>query len=288
MIIYENDMEINAPCYIKDMPADIYHAYPAASNSGLKLVARSPAHFKYAPKREATRNMVIGSALHMAVLEPELFYKQYKLLHGCEDRRAKEYKEAKEIHGEEFVLVASECDRIEGIMKATLQSKEIESLLAKSGHNELSGFSIDPETGITCKHRFDKLLNNGIAIDLKTTVDARPDAFSRAIFNYNYHVQAAFYMDQYKWITGKLLENFIFIVVENEAPYACKMYRLDTESIEIGRATYSRSLNEYAKCKQSGIWPAYENSEIEEISIPKWAANKYDEQLIETFEFVED
>lgn len=289
MIIYEHGMEITAPCYIKDMPADIYHAYQqAASNSGLKLVERSPAHFKYAPRREATRNMVIGSATHMAILEPQLFYRTYALLRNCEDRRAKEYKEAKEIHGEEFVLLASECAHIEGIMKATLQSKEIESVLAKSGHNELSGFSIDPETEIICKHRFDKLLNNGVAIDLKTTVDARPYAFSRAIYNYNYHVQAAFYMDQYEWITGRLLEDFIFIVVESEAPHACKMYRLDPESIDVGRATYRNALNEYAKCKKSGIWPGYENSEIEEISIPRWAMNKYDEQLIETFEFVEN
>lgn len=288
MIIYEHDMKITAPCYIKDMPADIYHAYTAASNSGLKLVARSPAHFKCAPKQKETRNMVIGSALHMAVLEPELFYKKYTLLHGCEDRRAKEYKEAKEQFGEEFVLVSTECSRIEGIMNSVLHDREIDSLLAKPGHNELSGFSIDPETGLTCKHRFDKLLNNGIAIDLKTTVDARSDAFSRAIFNYNYHVQAAFYMDQHEWITGIELADFIFIVVESESPYACKMYRLDPESIDVGRATYRKALDEYVKCKQSGIWPAYQNDGVEEISIPKWAMNKYDEQLIETFEFVEN
>ena len=288
MIIYQPGMKITAPCYIKDMPADIYHAYPAASNSGLKLVARSPAHYKYAPKREATRNMVIGSALHMAVLEPELFYQQYTLLHGCEDQRAKEYKEAKEQFGEKFVLVSTECEKVEGIMNSVLHDREIDSLLSKPGHNELSGFSIDPETGLTCKHRFDKLLNNGVAIDLKTTIDARPDAFSRAIYNYNYHVQAAFYMDQYAWVTGRELQDFIFIVIESEAPYACKMYRLDPESIDVGRATYRKALDEYAKCKKSGVWPAYQNDGIEEISIPKWALNKYDEQLIETFEFMED
>jgi len=271
MITYEDDMEITAPCYIKDMPSEIYHAYPAASNSGLKLVARSPAHLKYAPKREATRNMVIGSALHMAVLEPELFYKKYKLLHGCEDRRAKDYKEAKEQFGEEFVLVSSECEKVEGIMKSLWNDPEIASLLSKPGHNELSGFSTDPKTGMTCKHRFDKLLNSGVAIDLKTTTDARPDAFSRSIYNYNYHVQAAFYLDQYCWITGKPLTDFIFIAVESDAPYACKMYRLDAESLQVGRDTYGRALDHYAECKSSGIWPAYHNDGVEEISIPKWA-----------------
>jgi len=288
MIIYEKDMEITAPCYIKDIPADIYHAYPAASNSGLKLVARSPAHFKYAPKQTETRSKVLGKALHTAALEPGVFYKEYTLLHDAKDRTTKEYKDAKKVHGEEFVLVSSECEKVEGIMKSLWNDPEIASLLSKPGHNELSGFSIDPETGITCKHRFDKLMNSGIGIDLKTTIDARHDAFSRAIYNYNYHVQAAFYMDQYEWITGKPLKDFIFIAVESDAPCACKMYRLDHESLQVGRDTYRRALDQYAECKASGTWPAYHNDGVEEISIPKWALNKYDEQLIETFEFVED
>lgn len=270
MIEYKPGMPITAPYYINNMPADIYHAHDSISNSGLKLIGRSPAHFKYAQKREATRNMVIGSALHMAVLEPELFELTYKLT-ACPDRRCKEYKDIAAIHGAEYTLTNDESWHIAGIRDSV--RSEFRDLLAQPGHNELSGFSIDPETGITCKHRFDKLYDNGIGIDLKTCLDARPDAFSRAIYNYNYHVQAAFYMDQYEWITGKPLKDFIFIAVESQAPYACKMYRLDHESLQVGRDTYRRALDQYAECKQSGIWPAYHNDGVEEISIPKWAFN---------------
>lgn len=270
MIEYKPGMPITAPYYINNMPADIYHAYPAASNSGLKLIARSPAHFKYAPKRETTRNMVIGSALHMAVLEPELFETTYKLT-TCQDRRCKEYKDIAAIHGGEYTLTNDESWHIAGIRDSV--RSEFRELLSQPCHNELSGFSTDPETGMTCKHRFDKLMNSGIGIDLKTCLDARPDAFSRAIYNYNYHVQAAFYMDQYEWITGEALKDFIFIAVESEAPYACKMYRLDPESLQVGRDTYRRALDQYAECKESRIWPAYHNDGVEEISIPKWAFN---------------
>lgn len=288
MIDYETGMEITAPCYIKNMPSEVYHAHDSISNSGLKLVSQSPAHFKYPPKREAGRNMVIGSALHMACLEPHLFYDTYMLLRGVDDRRAKEYKDAKAEYGEEFVLVGSECERVEGIAKSLSSDSKIALLLDADGHTELSGFSTDPDTGVTCRHRFDKLLNNGIAIDLKTSIDARPDAFSRAIYNYNYHVQAAFYADQYEWVTGNIIADFIFIVVESESPYACKMYRLDSDSLQVGRDAYRRALDKYAECRTSGIWPAYGNDGVEEISIPNWAINKYDDQLIENFEFVED
>ena len=272
MIEYKPGMEITAPYYIKNMPSEIYHAHHSISNSGLKLVSRSPAHFKYAAEREATRNMVIGSATHMAVFEPELFELTYELTE-CPDRRCKEYKDIASIHGPEFTLTNDESWHVAKI-RDSLWS-EFGGLLAQPGHTELSGFSIDLDTGVTCRHRFDKLLTSGVAIDLKTTIDARPDAFSRAIYNYNYHVQAAFYMDQYSWITGRELSDFIFIVVESESPYACKMYRLDDESLQVGRDTYRSALDKYAECKASGIWPAYGNDGVEEISIPNWALANY-------------
>lgn len=288
VINYTEGMPILGRCYIADMPASVYHATDCISNSGLKLISRSPAHFKYAPKRESTRSMVIGSALHQAVLEPDLFFDTYVMLHDAEDRRCKDYKDAKEEFGEEFVLVASECAKIEGIMGRIQGNKEVQELLSLPGHNELSGFSTDPETGVMCRHRFDKLTNNGIGIDLKTTTDARPDAFSRSIMNYGYHMQAAFYVDNYEWITGKQLDDFVFIVVESESPYAVKMYRLGQESYAIGREQYRNSLLKYHECRATDFWPAYESQGIEEISIPQWAINQYDFEQVEGMTFTDE
>lgn len=285
MIDYKEGMHITAPSYIRNMPADIYHAHNSISNSGLKLVGRSPAHFKYQPEKPETRNKVLGSALHMGMLEPDLFYKKYTLLSNAKDRVCRLYRDAKEQFGEEFVLVASECAKVEGIIKSLWSNAEISYMLSRQGHGELSGFSTDPETGVMCRHRFDKITNSGIGIDIKTTIDARPEAFSKFILNYGYHMQNAFYADQYEWITGKQLEDFVFIVVESESPYACKMYRLDQESIDIGRSQYRSALNEYAAALESGIWDSYGCNGIEEISIPQWAINKYDFEQVEAMTF---
>lgn len=287
VIEYRNGAQIIAPCYVSNMPADTYHAHDSVSNSGLKLVNRSPAHFKYPPERAETRNKVLGSALHMACLEPELFYKTYTLLRGAKDRVCAEYKEAKKIHGEELVLVYSECAKVEGIMNSLYKDTEIRNLLEQPGHNELSGFSKDPETGMICRHRFDKLTNYSIAVDLKTTVDARKHAFSRAIMNYGYHVQNAFYNDQHKWITGKDLEGFFFVAIESESPFACKLYEIDMDSFEAGRDSYRKSLNTYAYCKQQDEWPAYDSA-LEEISIPRWALNEHEESIIDSMTFTDD
>ena len=43
-----------AGCFVTDMPNEAYHSYTGISKSGLDLVNRSPAHFFYGAKREAT------------------------------------------------------------------------------------------------------------------------------------------------------------------------------------------------------------------------------------------
>ena len=272
---YTPGMQITDPCYVTDMPADVYHAHDSISNTGLKLIMRSPAHYKYsAVKDKSTRFKVAGSALHMACLEPDIFYDTYTLLRSSENRMSSEYKTAKKEFGEEFVLVKPEIEKIEGMAKSLSKSKIYDCIDNYNCDKELSGFAIDPETGLMCRHRFDAIID-GVAIDLKTTTDARPHAFSKKILDFGYHIQAAFYADQYNWITGEEIEKFIFIAIETSAPYAVKIYELDQDSIDAGRKKYRQALNEYAQCKASNIWPAYDQ-DIETIGIPQWALEKND------------
>lgn len=284
---YDSAKPILCGTYLIDMPNDTYHAHDSISATGLKRIERSAAHFMYPPERQETRNKVLGSALHMACLEPDLFYKTYHLLRGAKDRVCNEYKEAKLEYGETRVLVASEVERVEGIMNALYRDTEIRRLLEYAGYSELSGFSVDEKTGAVCRHRFDRLTKDFVAIDLKTTIDARTRAFSRAILNYGYHVQNAFYEDQFKWITGGTLSGFFFVAVESESPYACKLYWLDDDSLKLGRETYRKNLDLYAYCKSVDEWPAY-NTEPSSIGVPNWALNSDDSGLIDNMTFNEE
>lgn len=272
---YQKGMQITEPCYVSNMPADVYHAHDSASSSGLRLLLRSPDHFKNGEEKDQTRAMVLGSALHMACLEPDIFYDTYRLLRSSENRMTSEYKQAKKDFGEEFVLVKPEIERIEGMAKSLRVSKILNYWLYDNDylHKELSGFAIDPETGLMCRHRFDAILMGGVAIDLKTTTDARKPAFEKKILSFGYHIQAAFYADQHKWITGEEVKKFIFAAIETSAPYAVKIYELEQDSMDAGRKKYRQALNEYAQCKASDTWPSYDQ-EIETIGIPQWALEK--------------
>lgn len=116
-------------------------------------------------------------------------------------------------------------------------------------------------------------------LTLKKTQDARAEAFSRAIDNYRYHVQDAFYSDVFGWATGKELVSFRFLAVEQELPHACKVYMLDETSRQEGRRLYREALNTYAHCLQTGQWPAYPTQADEIISLPPWRMNQIENEI---------
>lgn len=247
-----------------------YHAHDSISKSGLDLIARSPAHYRYGERREATRAMVIGSAVHAAILEPDLFAKQYMLLRDVKDRRASEYKQAVDIHGADNVLTGTEADYVSGIQEAVALDDDLMAILNAPGRAELSVITKDPITGVDVRCRFDWLTDDGRPLDLKTTLDARPDAFSRSVLNYRYHVQAAFYCDVWEWETGEQLDRMRFAALEKAMPHATALYWLDDEAIAEGRKLYREALNTYADCLESGYWPAYEGG-VQLLNLPPWA-----------------
>lgn len=147
----------------------------------------------------------------------------------------------------------------------------------REGEAELSMFWTDAETGLPCKARVDWLMKSDLGdpaaiVDPKTTEDAGPGEFRRSIYNFDYHVQAAFYLDGFSAVTGKPqpLDAFIFAALEKVAPYDLAFYCADAEMIEIGRREYRKRLKLYAECLKTNNWPGLPE-EIQAISLPPWA-----------------
>lgn len=255
-----------------------YHSGPGISCTGLKKIAVSPAHFKRGEFKQ-TAAMAMGSATHSAILEPESFAKQYVTLPDGKDRRSAEYKALCASHGTDNVLVSADSNHISA-MQSAVRSNPVANkwLYQEPGRNELSVYAKDPETGVLVRCRFDRLLDRGFSPDLKTTTDASPRGFSNAIAKYGYAFQAAFYIDTYYWATGDVLDGFGFIAVESKAPHNVMCYRLDDESIEVGRSQYRAALNTFANCLESGVWDGYAGADEEQlIGLPHWMLDQQDE-----------
>ena len=162
-------------------------------------------------------------------------------------------------------------------IQASLSRHTGASRLLANGMAEMSGFWSDPETGLGCKCRPDWLVMadetiTGI-VDVKTCTDASAEGFARSIATLGYDLQAAFYQDGIKTITGRTLP-FYFIAVEKDAPQAAAVYRASEDVIDVGRAKYRGALQLLQWCRANNRWPAYQpNGEIETIELPRWAAN---------------
>ena len=256
-----------------------YHAEPCISKSGLDLIARSPAHYRYAPSREPSRAMVIGSATHAAILEPAVFAADYVVLHGIDDRRAAAWKQAVAARGsDEFVLTGSEGDRIAAMAESVRGNPDAMEVLSSPGVAESSFFTTDPVTGVQVKIRPDWLTDDGRCVDLKTSADASDEGFGRSVVNYRYFVQQAFYSDVYMWATGERLASFDFLVVESDAPHCSTVIRLPDDAVEYGRQLYRRDLNLYAECLARDEWPGLPR-ERHMLALPGWFVSQIENAL---------
>lgn len=264
---------------VPDMPAEVYHAINAMSAGGLKRMKQSPAHFyglQLDPNRpepgEPTPALKNGTMVHCAIFEPASFHDRYVVRPDGLDMRTKEGKAwAATVAGME-IITAEQMNAAKGQREALLALPEIASLLA-DGVGESSAFWIDETTGELCKCRPDWVSPAGdgvVIVDGKTCVDASPEGFSKAIWNFAYHLQAAWYADGYEKATGKTVHGFVFAAVESAWPHAAAAYMLGDDVLDRARAENRRLLNLYAECKRTGVWPGY-GSQISLINLPRWA-----------------
>lgn len=274
-------MKIETSVALLTMPVEQYHRHPAVGHSALLRIMRSPAHYQeyVTHPPEPTPAMQLGTAFHTALLEPDRFGRSFVVTPKF-DRRTKEGKTAAEAweanSAGKTALTAEQMTAIQSMACLVRCHTGAERLLA-NGLAEMSGFWVDPETGIECKCRPDFLAMDGDTItgmvDVKTCCDAGADGFSRAIATLGYDVQAAFYQDGFKALTGRTIP-FHFIAVEKDAPYAVAAYQASDELIEVGRAKYRGALQLLKWCREHGMWPGYQPSgEIETIDLPRWAAH---------------
>ncbi len=258
-----------------ELPNELYHRGPGISSSGLKALLRSPAH--YEQMRQSPPDSVAmrkGRAVHTWILEPQLFKSSYVVAPEL-DRRTTAGKalwEAFQLSAEgRQVLSADDQDLCMGIGNA-VETNELaaQALLSPGGHNELSVYWTDKETGVLCKARADRIFN-GLIFDLKTTQDAQPREFQRTIASYLYHLSAAFYFDGFSTVMD--VQGFSWIPVEKSAPYGIAFYAASDETLAVGRAEYAQALRAYQAYmtpRSTGTPAPGYPQRFETISLPTW------------------
>lgn len=269
------------PGIYEDVPAGTYHKWLGASQSRLlTLRDKSPAHMKWEMEHpaEVTPAMALGSAIHTAVLQPDLFARRgLRDIEG--DGRTKAVKDARaQLRAEHpgcVILAPQDYDICIAVRDAVTAHPIARALL--DGPAERSVVWMDEATGVMCKARFDEMpIGIGAITDLKTTIDASPAAFTRAIYRFGYYIQAAHYLAgaRAREIDADF---FTIIAVEKEEPYAVAVYHIRDDAIQAGADELRPLLARYAYCEVTGEWPGYPAEAIE-ISLPPWAWAQVDER----------
>ena len=257
------------PGIYTDIGINTYHASPGISASGIKLLARSPAHYRYGQRKDSPA-LMMGRVIDCAVLEPHLFELQYAQAPDCR-RGTKEWQAAEEAANGKELLKPDEWKTANEIRDAVFRHPTIEKLLDGTQTIQESAYWIDPATGLLCKCRPDASRKDWrCLIDLKSTQDARAWPFSGDIKRYGYHMQASWYLDGYSIASGEQYEDFVFIALEKEPPYALMVYDLDKASIDQARREIESLMRTYQVCMERNEWPAYP-AHLTPISLPKWA-----------------
>jgi exodeoxyribonuclease VIII len=250
-----------------------YHRTEGMSKGKLDKLAISPLHYKHSMKAPPypTPQMILGAAYHLKALEPNAFDKYYVVAPEI-NRRTKDGKEQwaefeKENEGK-TVLEKEELTLIDEMIAELYKHPTAKKLLSGGVAEDSLFAEID---GVKAKCRPDyKREDLSCLIDLKTTIDASWQGFSRAISNFNYHIQAAWYLDVASLAEQVKYEQFVFICQEKKPPYAIAIYVADNEMVEIGREKYQELLQTYQHCKDNDVWPGYPQV-VQVISLPPWA-----------------
>jgi len=189
-----------------------------------------------------TESLLVGSAFHCYILEPDEFNKRYVYAPKI-DKRTKigkqMYAEYLETIGDRKPIPEHYESIFSIIEQRLIENKNSKKLLKECTDYENLYFWKDLKTGLKCKGKVDGVGKDYI-IDLKTTskgVDV--NSFKEFLKSWNLAHQAAFYCN------GTQINTFYFIMCQLKAPFNVAVYKISDKVMKEGQKSVEYTLNLY-------------------------------------------
>jgi pyruvate-formate lyase-activating enzyme len=257
-------------------PDGAYRQNPGIAQSHLKSILISPAHYQAAlTKRwQTTPNMLLGSALHCAVLEGTAAFESSYIERPDDIKlNTKDGKEwaAEQKKQRKTVLTGEQTQQLKGMVKA-LQTLEWFEVAEQERLRKYSELSIYWEwCGMDCKARLDRVIeleDKVLVLDLKTTDSVQPKKFIDKVIGLNYMFQAAYYTEAAARAFKKPAE-FIFIGVERDAPHSIDYFCPGEDMVAEGHKQCEHALSLLKQCILTDEWPNQPPT-LKTMSLPDW------------------
>lgn len=262
------------------------------SATGIKMAKKSLALWKWMQThpQEDKLHFDFGNAFEMALLDKENFKDSVAILQTkvwvaqAQEGREKPYVNAKlsgkyqgelskfmsENEGKYIIpdVGPQSYEVIECMLESCYKDAVIQKLI-KGTEYQLSLFWNDLNTGMELKTRPDicKRKKN-VIVNLKTTTDGSPSAFSRELANYEYPLQGA--IEMRGCIETGLMEqvdNYFWLVVEKEPPFNATLYEFDPSDQRYSLDELDYLLNKIQSAREEDKYPGYGDRASNEYGI---------------------
>lgn len=245
-----------------------YRSHPALNASRFKAFIRSPYHFLNQVEVEQTEAMRIGTAIHMALLEPELYLKSIAFMPEC-DRRTKEGKQIakdfEDANSDKLILKSDSSQIVSRSVVAVTSNPEWHKLIENKINRET--IIITDLFGNECKGKVDIIdLKSKIIWDIKTCQDASPEKFRYEVQDRMYWVQQAFY----KMLVERHYQetfNCGFIAVETTEPSTSAFYEVEEREMKQWVDIVEHKFHQYNTCKTLNKFPSYQTGFLPQLNL---------------------
>jgi PDDEXK-like domain of unknown function (DUF3799) len=258
------------------MPAPDYRELEALNITRLKEMRRSPQHYQWAlTNPKATDTLTLGTAAHVAVLEPERFAKQFATWErrteaGAMAPRRGQYWEEFERANKGKEIITADQDYLARAIAQAVRGDARAMRYLEAGEPEVV---MEWEAwGRKCKGRLDWLTHidgEPVLVGLKSARDCRPFIFGSAAAKLGYALQWAFYQNGFAIIKGGERPRMVEIVVESAPPHAVVVYRIPDDVLLYGEEEFLKLIELLDRCERDDEWPGPATDE-QVLSLPSW------------------
>lgn len=245
-----------AVCMLPNQSNSDYHSDPALGATYWKtLIGQSPLHAECGVKTINPYVADFGTAVHLIFEE-----RSDKVFKGPETRRGAKWLEAK-ANAEKVGGVALPIKDYDSAIRAGSVARS--HTFAHRCFNYSDGVAeqsiyVTHPNGTKLKCRPDYFIpSQGILLDLKTTVSASPEDFTKSFFRMNYDLQAGTYTLVCE-LAGFTIKEFHFLAVEKTEPFACQHFKVGEDILDAAKERVGKAISVHPLRKKWGFhtgWP---------------------------------
>ena len=266
---------------VPDLPAEEYHADKRTGSTTTKMHAdenMTPADIKLKlENNKETDAMALGTAIHVAILEPEKYDSMYleqpenwgKLTEGTGyEKWSALKKKAKELGAK--TLKFKDAQTIKRIMEAAPKSQRLQEVLS-TGSGEVSAFAGK------YKARADWITDDGFIWDVKSTAMGLDDeTLDKEIHKRKHHVGAAHYIRVFEQ-AGVEINGFGWIFVSTGPIPHIRLKTAPLWMLGYGLLDLRRAMAKLETTQERDEHPGWPD-EITEADLPYWAKRRYENE----------